>query len=124
MYEQRALKTEQKKAVVAAKKVAKAKELTKQNKADKTLKKIEQSMLADQSKKKANASHTVGRNGHPGHGECPSHRGKSTQTQAQATTTQNGNPSQSIIASGTVPVTTATVASLVGSTTGAGGSLV
>ena len=81
-------------------------------------------MLADQSKKKANASYTVGRNGHPGHGECPSHRGKSTQAQAQATTTQDGNPSQSIIASGTVPVTTATVASLVGPTTGAGSSLV
>ena len=47
-----------------------------------------------------------------------------TQAQAQATTTQDGNPSQSIITSGTVPVTTATVASLVGPTTSAGSSLV
>ena len=121
-YEQRALKTEQKKVVVAVKKVAKAKELTKQNKADKTLKEIEQSMLADQSKKKANASRTVNGNGRRGHGGCPGRGAKSAQAQAQATTTtQAGNPSQSI-ASGTEPVATATIAPLVGPTTGIGGN--
>ena len=48
---QRALEAEQKKAAAAAKKAAKAKELAKQTEAADTLKEIEQSMLANQSKK-------------------------------------------------------------------------
>ena len=78
-------------------------------------------MLADQSKKKANASHTVDGNGHRGHGGHPGHGAKSAQAQAQATTTQAGNPSQSI-ASGTEPVATTAIAPLVGPATGIGGN--
>ena len=80
-------------------------------------------MLADQSKKKANTSHTVNGNGCHGHSGCPSHEAKSTQAQAQATTIQAGNLSQSI-ASCTKPITTAAVAPLVGPATGTGGNSV
>ena len=66
--EQRVLEAEQKRAAVAAKKAAKAEELTKRNEADKTLKEMEQSMLAAQSKKKVNASRTVSGNGRCGCG--------------------------------------------------------
>ena len=72
-------------------------------------------MLAAQSKKKVNASRTVGGNGRRGRG------GKSTQ--AQATTTQAGNPSIAT-GSGTELVTTAAAASLVGPATGASGNSV
>ena len=79
-------------------------------------------MLADQSKKKANASRTVNGNGRRGRGGHPGRGAKSAQAQAQATTTtQAGNPSQSI-ASGTEPVATATIAPLVGPATGIGGN--
>ena len=79
-------------------------------------------MLANQSKKKANASHTVNGNGCCGCSGHPSHGAKSAQAQAQATTTtQAGNLSQSI-ASGTEPVATATIAPLVGPATGIGGN--
>ena len=79
-------------------------------------------MLANQSKKKANASHTVNGNGCCGCSEHPSCGAKSAQAQAQATTTtQTGNLSQSI-ASGTEPVTTTAIAPLVGPTTGIGGN--
>ena len=76
--EQRALEAEQKRAAAAAKKAAKAEELAKQTEAADTLKEIEQSMLADQSKKKANTSHTVNSNGCHGHSGCPSYEAKST----------------------------------------------
>ena len=119
--EQRALEAEQKKAAVAAKKAAKAEELAKQTEAADTLKEIEQSMLADQLKKKANTSHTINGNGHCGCSGCLGHEAKSAQAQAQATTTQAGNPSQSI-ASSTEPIATTTIAPLVGPTTGIGGN--
>ena len=120
--EQRALEAEQKKAAAAAKKAAKAEELAKRTEAADTLKEIEQSMLANQSKKKANASHTVNGNGCCGCSGHPSHGAKSAQAQAQATTTtQAGNPSQSI-ASGTEPVATTAIAPLVGPATGIGGN--